>query len=184
MPIGMITLAQAAGPQRVGRVMSVVGVPMLLGPVLGPVIGGLIVTHLSWRWIFLVNLPIGLVGLVLAARLLPRGRAEGLRSGPARLDWRGLLALSPGVALVVFGLSEISTHGSVAPAGLVARRRDDADRRCVHVHLTGNAHARVRRKRERVARRRSELFEALSPGERREAARLLSSLAAAIEELR
>ncbi len=118
MPIGMITLAQAAGPRRVGRVMSVVGVPMLLGPVLGPVIGGLIVTHLSWRWIFLVNLPIGLVGLVLAARLLPRGRAEGLRSGPGRLDWRGLLLLSPGVALVIFGLSETSTHGSVALAGL------------------------------------------------------------------
>ena len=52
MPVGMITLAQAAGPQRMGRTMSVVGVPMLLGPVLGPVIGGLIVTHLSWRWIF------------------------------------------------------------------------------------------------------------------------------------
>ena len=59
MPIGMITLAQTAGPSRVGRVMSVIGVPMLLAPVLGPVLGGLIVTHLSWRWIFLVNLPIG-----------------------------------------------------------------------------------------------------------------------------
>src|SRR6188474_916610 len=61
MPIGMITLAQAAGPERMGRVMSVVGVPMLLAPVLGPVIGGLIVETLSWRWIFFVNLPIGLV---------------------------------------------------------------------------------------------------------------------------
>jgi MFS family permease len=51
MPIGMITLAQEAGPQRIGRVMSVVGVPMLLGPVLGPVIGGLIVTNASgWCW--------------------------------------------------------------------------------------------------------------------------------------
>jgi EmrB/QacA subfamily drug resistance transporter len=118
MPIGMITLAQAAGPRRVGRVMSVVGVPMLLGPVLGPVIGGLIVTHLSWRWIFLVNLPIGLVGLALAARLLPTARAQGLGTGPARLDWRGLLLLSPGVALVVFGLSEISTHGSLSASGL------------------------------------------------------------------
>jgi EmrB/QacA subfamily drug resistance transporter len=115
MPIGMITLAQAAGPQRVGRVMSVVGVPMLLGPVLGPVIGGLLVTHLSWRWIFYVNLPIGVVGLVLAARLLPPERAEGRSAdGPGRLDWRGLLMLSPGVALVVFGLSEVSTHGSVS----------------------------------------------------------------------
>ncbi len=119
MPIGMITLAQAAGPQRVGRVMSIVGVPMLLGPVLGPVIGGLLVTHLSWRWIFFVNLPIGIVGLVLAARLLPTERAEGRFSGPARLDWRGLLMLSPGVALVVFGLSEVSTHGSLSLARLL-----------------------------------------------------------------
>jgi EmrB/QacA subfamily drug resistance transporter len=113
MPIGMITLAQAAGPQRVGRVMSVVGVPMLLGPVFGPVIGGLIVTHLSWRWIFLVNLPIGIVGLALAARLLPHGRAQGRLEGPGRLDWRGLLLLSPGLGLVVFGLSEVATHGAV-----------------------------------------------------------------------
>jgi EmrB/QacA subfamily drug resistance transporter len=114
MPIGMITLAQAAGPRRVGRVMSVVGVPMLLGPALGPLLGGLIVTHLSWRWIFYVNLPIGLLGLVLAARLLPPGRAQGRHEGPAHLDWRGLLMLSPGVALVVFGLSEVSTHGSIS----------------------------------------------------------------------
>ncbi|MGZ4203102.1 MAG: MDR family MFS transporter [Thermoleophilaceae bacterium] len=114
MPIGMITLAQAAGPARVGQVMGVVGVPMLLGPVLGPVLGGLLVEQLSWRWIFYVNLPIGLVGLALAARLLPAGRAEG-RGGdtPSRLDWRGLAMLSPGVALLVFGLSEVSSHGTI-----------------------------------------------------------------------
>jgi EmrB/QacA subfamily drug resistance transporter len=115
MPIGMITLAQTAGPRRVGRVMSVIGVPMLMGPVLGPVIGGLLVTHLSWRWIFLVNLPIGVIGLLLAARLMPSERSEG-RGGPgapSRLDWRGLLMLSPGLGLVVFGLSEVSTHGSI-----------------------------------------------------------------------
>jgi EmrB/QacA subfamily drug resistance transporter len=119
MPIGMITLAQSAGPQRMGRVMSVVGVPMLLGPALGPLIGGLIVTEVSWRWIFFVNLPIGLIGLVLAARLLPAGRAEGRFSGPTVLDWRGLLLLSPGVAFVVFGLSEVATHGSVSVERIV-----------------------------------------------------------------
>jgi EmrB/QacA subfamily drug resistance transporter len=115
MPIGMITLAQTAGPERVGRVMSVIGVPMLLAPVLGPVLGGLIVTHLSWRWIFFVNLPIGLVGLALAARLMPAERSVGRGGvdGPSQLDWRGLLLLSPGLGLVVFGLSEISTHGGV-----------------------------------------------------------------------
>jgi EmrB/QacA subfamily drug resistance transporter len=116
MPVGMITLAQAAGPQRMGRVMSVVGVPMLLGPVLGPVLGGLIVDNLSWRWIFYVNLPVGLIGLVLAARLLPRERAAGQsKDGELPpLDWRGLALLSPGVAAVVFGLSEYGTQRTFA----------------------------------------------------------------------
>ncbi|MEP6953419.1 MAG: DHA2 family efflux MFS transporter permease subunit, partial [Solirubrobacteraceae bacterium] len=113
---GMITLAQSAGPSRMGQVMGVIGVPMLLGPVLGPVLGGLLVEQLSWRWIFYVNLPIGLVGLVLAAKLLPAERAVG-RGGdtPSRLDWKGLSMLSPGVALVVFGLSEVSSHGAITP---------------------------------------------------------------------
>jgi EmrB/QacA subfamily drug resistance transporter len=116
MPIGMITLAQSAGPSRMGQVMGVIGVPMLLGPVLGPVLGGLLVEQLSWRWIFYVNLPIGIMGLALAARLLPSERAVG-RGGdtPSRLDWKGLAMLSPGVALVVFGLSEVSSHGTVTP---------------------------------------------------------------------
>jgi EmrB/QacA subfamily drug resistance transporter len=111
MPVGMITLAQVAGPQRMGRTMSVVGVPMLLAPVLGPVLGGLLVDDLSWRWIFYVNVPIGLVGLVLAARLLPPERAIGASGDqPPVLDWRGLLMLSPGVAAIVFGLSEYGEH--------------------------------------------------------------------------
>ena len=125
MPIGMITLAQTAGPSRVGRVMSVIGVPMLLAPVLGPVLGGLIVTHLSWRWIFLVNLPIGVIGLVLAARLMPAGRSigRGGEGAPSKLDWQGLLLLSPGLALLVFGLSEVSTHGGVTVGAAAADRR-------------------------------------------------------------
>ncbi|MCW3015833.1 MAG: family efflux transporter permease subunit [Solirubrobacterales bacterium] len=114
MPIGMITLAQAAGPKRMGRVMSIVGVPMVLAPVLGPVLGGLIVDNLSWRWIFLVNLPVGAAGLVMAYRLLPRGRAagtEGIEAGEQpTLDLKGLAMLSPGVALLVFGLSEFGTQ--------------------------------------------------------------------------
>src|SRR6266540_2929789 len=72
LPVGQTILAQAAGPQRIGRVMSVVGVPMLLGPILGPVIGGAIVDQISWRWIFFVNLPIGVVAVLLAARRLPQ----------------------------------------------------------------------------------------------------------------
>jgi EmrB/QacA subfamily drug resistance transporter len=64
MPICMTLLARAAGPQRVGRMMSVVGVPALVAPIVGPVVGGLIVDDLNWRWIFFVNLPLGAVALL------------------------------------------------------------------------------------------------------------------------
>src|SRR3954464_5335258 len=108
MPVGMALLAQTAGPSRVGRVMSVIGVPMLLGPILGPVVGGLIVDTVSWRWIFYVNVPIAAIALVLAARLL---HADAGRADAGRLDWLGLGLLSPGLAGIVFGLSESESHG-------------------------------------------------------------------------
>jgi EmrB/QacA subfamily drug resistance transporter len=113
MPAGMTILAQAAGPQRIGRVMSVVGAPMLLGPVLGPVLGGLILQNLSWRWIFYVNLPIGALALVMAARLLPPSEPRKAE----RLDVLGVALLSPGLAAIVFGLSETSTRGGLGYAG-------------------------------------------------------------------
>jgi EmrB/QacA subfamily drug resistance transporter len=111
MPVGMILMAQAAGPQRIGRVMSVIGVPMIMAPVLGPALGGLIVDNFSWRWIFFVNLPIGILGLVMGRRLLPRSAAK---ADPGRLDLGGLALLSPGLALVVFGLSEVATKGGLS----------------------------------------------------------------------
>ncbi len=109
MPIGQTILAEAAGPQRMGRVMSVLGVPMLLGPVLGPVLGGLIVDAVSWRWIFYVNVPIGVVALVLAAKLLPSDQPGGQGH---RLDVRGFVLLSPGLAVFVYGLAEAGNQGS------------------------------------------------------------------------
>jgi EmrB/QacA subfamily drug resistance transporter len=107
MPVGQTILAQAAGPQRIGRVMSVVGVPMLLAPIFGPVIGGAIVEAISWRWIFFVNLPVGLVAIGLAWRLLPKA---GSRPGQ-HLDLRGLALLSPGLALFIYGMSEAANAG-------------------------------------------------------------------------
>ena len=87
MPIGQTILAQAAGPARIGRVMSVVGVPMLLAPIFGPVIGGAIIDQISWRWIFFVNLPVGICALVLAWRLLPTTSPRRA----SRLDLKGLM---------------------------------------------------------------------------------------------
>src|SRR3954453_6574597 len=109
MPIGQAILAQAAGPQRMGRIMSIIGVPTLLGPILGPVIGGLIVDNVSWRWIFFVNVPVGVVALTLAYRILPR--AEVTRDRRAVLDLTGLLLLSPGLVALIFGLSEVGMQG-------------------------------------------------------------------------
>src|SRR5215208_2583367 len=71
MPLGMTILTRAAGPQRVGRVMAVIGVPMLLGPIFGPILGGWLVDAASWRWIFLINVPIGIFALAMSYRILP-----------------------------------------------------------------------------------------------------------------
>ena len=114
LPIGQTILAQAAGPQRMGRVMSVIGVPMLLAPVFGPLLGGAIIGAASWRWIFFINLPVGLAAVVAALRLLPAGSGAGSRSGGPgglRLDVRGLLLLSPGIAVFLYGMSEAGGHG-------------------------------------------------------------------------
>jgi EmrB/QacA subfamily drug resistance transporter len=116
MPIGQAILAQAAGPQRMGRIMSVIGVPTLLGPILGPVIGGLIVDNLSWRWIFFVNLPVGAVALALAWRILPAHEGRGAR--PA-LDLRGLLLLSPGLVALIYGLSQVGAKGTFDAANVL-----------------------------------------------------------------
>ncbi|MFG1604578.1 DHA2 family efflux MFS transporter permease subunit [Actinoplanes sp. NPDC049265] len=135
MPTAQTMLARAAGPERMARAMAVVSIPAMLAPALGPVLGGLLLDHLSWRWMFLINVPVCVVALVLAVRLLPAGDPE--REAGAGLDGWGLALLSPGLALVVYGLAGLAEGGSPVwlPAGaalLVAfalhssRRRDRA----------------------------------------------------------
>jgi EmrB/QacA subfamily drug resistance transporter len=115
MPTGMIILARAAGPHRMGRILSVIGVPMVLAPVFGPVLGGVIVEHIGWRWIFFVNLPVGILAVALAWKLLPVGHAE--RAGP--LDWLGLALLSSGLPVLTYGLAEAGSNGFASPRALV-----------------------------------------------------------------
>jgi EmrB/QacA subfamily drug resistance transporter len=116
MPTGMIILARAAGPQRIGRVLSAIGVPMVLAPVFGPVLGGLLVEHVGWRWIFFVNVPVGILAVSLALRFLPVGRAE--KAGP--LDWLGVLLLSTGLPTLTYGLAKAgSGAGFASPQALV-----------------------------------------------------------------
>ena len=132
MPAVMTIMTKKAGPHRMGRVMGVLGVPMLIAPILGPILGGWLVDNVSWRWIFFINLPIGIVAFILALIVLERDQPQ-----PAhRLDWLGMLLLSPGLAVFIFGLAESSTYGfgSLRSWGPTARGRR-ADRRVVRPQL-------------------------------------------------
>jgi EmrB/QacA subfamily drug resistance transporter len=103
MPVGQTIMARTAGPDKMNKVMAVIGVPTLLGPILGPVLGGIIISNFSWRWIFFVNVPIGIVALILSFRFLPTTPSDRTH----RLDVVGFLLLAPGLALLVYGLSEV-----------------------------------------------------------------------------
>ena len=121
MPVGMTIVLRAAGEGENGRFMSMLGIPPLIGPLIGPVLGGLLVDAASWRWIFLINVPVGLVGVLLAARLLPADPNRTRRS----LDWIGLALLSCGLAVLVFGLTGggimLVALGGLLGAGFVVR---------------------------------------------------------------
>ena len=110
MPVGMTIMTRAAGPERVGRVMAVLGVPMLLGPIAGPILGGWLIDIASWHWVFLINVPIGAVALVYAYLVLPKDQPTPSES----FDFLGMLLLSPGLALLLYGVSSIPGKGTVA----------------------------------------------------------------------
>lgn len=110
LPVLQTLIVRAAGGQRLGRLMAVISLPAVVVPILGPVLGGLIVDHASWRWIFYVNLPLCL--LALALRYVPRdaGRAD------ARLDITGLALICPGLAALVYGLAQVGDQGGFGHA--------------------------------------------------------------------
>ncbi|GAB3198088.1 MFS transporter [Nocardioides hungaricus] len=108
MPLGMTILTRAAGPERVGRVMAIMGIPMLLGPIFGPILGGWLIDAASWHWIFLINVPIGVVAIAYAAVVLPRDHVEPSET----FDWLGMVLLSPGLALFLYGISTIPETGT------------------------------------------------------------------------
>ena len=109
MPLGMTIMTRAAGPQRIGRLMAVLGIPMLLGPIGGPILGGWLIEAASWHWVFLINLPIGAVALVYAFFALPKDDPHPSES----FDFVGMLMLSPGLALFLYGVSSLPEAGTV-----------------------------------------------------------------------
>jgi EmrB/QacA subfamily drug resistance transporter len=114
LPLTQVILARAAGSQRFGRVMALVAVPGNLVPIVGPVVGGLLLDGLSWRWIFLINVPVCVPALVLAWRALPADPVDG---GRHRLDVLGITLLSPAVLALVYGLAQAGDRSSFVTAG-------------------------------------------------------------------
>jgi EmrB/QacA subfamily drug resistance transporter len=110
LPLGFMILTREAGPRRLGRLMSILSIPMLLAPICGPILGGWLIGTSSWRWIFLINLPFGIVTLILAAVVFPRDHAARSET----FDVIGVLLLSPGLATFLFAVSSIPGRGTVA----------------------------------------------------------------------
>lgn len=144
LPLVQAMLADAAGPLRVGRVMGLIGIPGQLAPILGPVLGGIILGSLGWRWIFLVNVPLCLLAIALTHRHLhPAGARR-----PVGLDWIGALLMVPATVAILAGLSVIGDRstaaavplallagGAVLLAGFVAHARRRGNRALLDLRL-------------------------------------------------
>src|SRR5512140_2144177 len=100
-PVGRVVLVRTIPKRDLVSAMAWVTVPALIGPVIGPPVGGFITTYASWHWIFIINVPIGLVGILLATRYIEDVRAEQHE----RFDAVGMVLAGLGIAGVAFGLS-------------------------------------------------------------------------------
>ncbi|MEV5573382.1 MDR family MFS transporter [Spirillospora sp. NPDC052269] len=110
MPAGMTILIRAAKPEELGKLMGTNGLAILVGPLAGPALGGWLIDQVSWRWMFFINLPVGLAILLLAGRLFPADVPGARRA----LDVPGLLLLSPGLAALIYGVTRFGDGASGA----------------------------------------------------------------------
>jgi EmrB/QacA subfamily drug resistance transporter len=100
-PVGRLVLLRSIDKSALVNAMAWVTVPALIGPVIGPPLGGFITTYFSWHWIFLINIPVGLVGIFMAQRYIDPIRSDE----PERFDLYGMLLAGMGVGGIAFGLS-------------------------------------------------------------------------------
>lgn len=115
VPLTSTLIIQAAGGRHLGRIMSVAGLPAVLGPILGPVVGGLILEHLHWSWMFWINVPFCIAGIALALRYLPADPPVS----PHRIDGVGFVLMAPAFVGLLYGLSNVSKAGGVSRTDVV-----------------------------------------------------------------
>ncbi|MHB8666867.1 MAG: MFS transporter [Burkholderiales bacterium] len=119
VPVGRLVLLRTVPKSELIAALNYLTIPALLGPVIGPPLGGFITVNFHWRWVFLINLPIGMVGLLLVLRFIPNIREPGIHS----LDLRGFLLSGIGLSVLVLGLSMLGRHlvsGEITSACIVA----------------------------------------------------------------
>jgi MFS family permease len=100
-PVGRLILVRSIDKKLLVNAMSLVTIPALIGPICGPPLGGFITTYASWHWIFIINVPIGLIGIVAATRYIPDIRVEA----PGRFDYVGFVLSGLAIGGLAFGLS-------------------------------------------------------------------------------
>ena len=103
VPVGRLVVLRTTAKSDLVKAIAYLTWPALAAPVVAPLLGGVLATYASWRWIFLVNVPLGVAALVLARRLVPEGRG----AGTGGLDWRGFLLTAAGVAALVVGMEAL-----------------------------------------------------------------------------
>ncbi|AOH82617.1 MFS transporter [Sphingomonas panacis] len=115
MPVGRLVLLRSVRREDIAAALSWLVMPALVGPILGPLIGGFFVTYLDWRWIFYVNVPIGIVGIVFALFSIPQVRAEAR----SRFDLTGFALSGVALACLVFGFEMVSRGAHMAVIALL-----------------------------------------------------------------
>jgi EmrB/QacA subfamily drug resistance transporter len=111
LPIGRIIVLRQASKAELLEANTFITFPALVAPVIGPIVGGFITTYIGWRWNFLLNLPIGIAGFILARNFLPETRGDTSR----KLDWPGFAYTSLALALLLYGF-EVLGHGMIRNA--------------------------------------------------------------------
>jgi EmrB/QacA subfamily drug resistance transporter len=116
VPVGRLVLFRSVEKSQLIPVMAYLQVPAQLGPVLGPLLGGFITTYVSWRWIFFVNVPLGILGIVLVTRYFDNPKEDN----PRPMDWLGFALTGVSLSCIMYGIEAIGRgRGEAAVAGAV-----------------------------------------------------------------
>jgi EmrB/QacA subfamily drug resistance transporter len=106
VPVGRLVLLRSVPKRELVQALSWLTIPALIGPMVGPPLGGFITTYFNWRWIFLINMPMGMLGMALALKFIPNTRDEA----PPPLDWLGFALAGGGLGSAMFGFSTFGRH--------------------------------------------------------------------------